>query len=177
MRPGRRAPGIRPRALGCALAAALLLGVAVPSAVSEPPDRATGRTGVVVRSVDGDTIRVDLGGRRETVRYIGVDAPEIHHPKKGEEPGGRAAAAVNRALVAGKPVRLELDVRARDRHGRLLAYVWIRDETGHEVMANAEIVRRGYAHAAAMPPNVRHAALFRALERSARHDERGLWAR
>jgi micrococcal nuclease len=75
----------------------------------------------------------------------------------------------------GKAVRLELDARQRDRWGRLLAYVWLRDAHGREVMANAEIVRRGYAHASTVPPNVRHAELFRALEREARGAERGLW--
>jgi micrococcal nuclease len=48
----------------------------------------------VVRVVDGDTIYVRLADRVEKIRYIGVDAPEMHHPIKGEEPGGREAAAV-----------------------------------------------------------------------------------
>src|SRR5215475_13758801 len=111
--------------------------------------------GVVVRIVDGDTIRVQLCGRVERVRYIGVNTPEVHHPRKGEEPGGRAAAQENGALVAGKRVRLELDVQERDRHGRLLAYVWADD-----LMINAELLRRGYAQVMTVPPNVRYQALF-----------------
>ena len=71
--------------------------------------------GTVVRVVDGDTIYVQLGDRVEKIRYIGVNSPEIHHPIKGEEPGGREAAEVNRRLVDGHHVRLELDVRTRDR--------------------------------------------------------------
>ena len=108
--------------------------------------------GVVTRIVDGDTIHVDLGGRVETVRYIGVNTPELLHPRKGEEPGGRAAAAVNRALVGDRHVRLELDAQARDRHGRLLAQVMT------------------------VPPNVRHQPLFLRLQREAREAGRGLWA-
>lgn len=126
--------------------------------------------GTVVRVVDGDTVHVRVGSVVEKVRYIGVDAPEIHHPRRGEEPGGRQAAAVNRALVGGQRVRLELDVQSRDRYGRLLAYVWVGD-----VMANAEMVRRGYAHVLTVPPNVRHQRLFLALERQAREASRGLW--
>src|SRR5947207_14235634 len=94
--------------------------------------------GTVVRVVDGDTIHVRIGARVEKVRYIGVNTPEVHHPRKGEEPGGREAAEVNRRLVEGKRVRLELDVQERDRYGRLLAYVWVGD-----VMVNAELVRLG----------------------------------
>jgi endonuclease YncB( thermonuclease family) len=34
---------------------------------------------------------------------------------------------VNRGLVAGRQIRLELDVQQRDRYGRLLAYVYVGD--------------------------------------------------
>ncbi len=124
----------------------------------------------VVRVVDGDTIVVRIGERLEKVRYIGVNTPEVHHPKKREEPGGREAAQVNRALVDGIRVRLELDVRQRDRYGRLLAYVWVGD-----FMVNAELVRRGYAQVMTVPPNVRYQDLFLEEQRSAREAGRGLW--
>jgi len=82
---------------------------------------ATALEGVVVRIVDGDTIHVRLGDRVEKVRYIGLDTPEIQHPRKGVEPGGRDALRGNRALVEARRARLGLDVQERDRHGRLLA--------------------------------------------------------
>jgi micrococcal nuclease len=143
----------------------LLLGLALP-AVAQPS-----LDGTVTRIVDGDTIHVDVGGRVEKVRYIGVNTPETHHPRKGQEPGGRAAAALNRELVSGRRVRLELDTQARDRHGRLLAYVWVAD-----TMVNAELVRRGFAQVMTVPPNVRHQSLFLKLQREARAAGRGLWS-
>ena len=145
-----------------------LLGGATP-VLAQPsaPD-----VGLVVRVVDGDTIHVRLGDRIEKVRYIGVNTPEVHHPRKGEEPGGDAAHAVNRRLVEGKRVRLELDVQARDRYGRLLAYVWV-----GATMINAELVRQGYAQVMTIPPNVSHQALFVKLQRDAREAGRGLWGR
>jgi micrococcal nuclease len=124
----------------------------------------------VFRVVDGDTVHVRVGERVEKVRYIGVNTPELHHPRKGEEPGGREAHAVNRRLVEGRRVRLELDVQSHDRHGRLLAYVW-----AGETMVNAELVRLGYAQVMTVPPNVRHQALFVKLQREARDARRGLW--
>ncbi|MBI2218834.1 MAG: thermonuclease family protein [Candidatus Rokubacteria bacterium] len=126
--------------------------------------------GTVVRVVDGDTIHVRLGDRIEKVRYIGVNTPEVHHPRKGAEPGGREAMRVNRALTDGKRVRLELDVQERDRYGRVLAYVWVGD-----VMVNAELVSRGYAQVMTVPPNVRYQDLFIDLQRQARESGRGLW--
>ncbi|HZP38926.1 MAG TPA: thermonuclease family protein [Methylomirabilota bacterium] len=134
------------------------------------------RDAEVVRAVDGDTIYVRLAGGVEKVRYIGIDTPEVHHPTRGEEPGGREATAVNRRLLGNGPVRLETDVQLRDRYGRLLAYVWVRRPDGGELMVNAELVRLGYAAVMTVPPNVRHAALFRRLAAEAREQHRGLWA-
>jgi micrococcal nuclease len=128
--------------------------------------------GVVVKIVDGDTIHVRTAERIEKIRYIGINAPEIHHPTRGEEPGGRDASEANRRLVAGRHVRLELDVQSRDRYGRLLAYVWV-----GETMINAELVRQGYAQVMTVPPNVRYQRLLVDLQRDARQAGRGLWRR
>jgi len=135
--------------------------------VLAPATRGQPFEGTVIRVVDGDTIYVQLGDRVEKIRYIGVNTPEMHHPSKGEEPGGREAAETNRRLVGGKR---ELDVRTRDRYGRLLAYVWVDD-----VMVNAELLRLGYAQVMTVPPNVRHQELFVKLQREARDAGRGLW--
>jgi len=43
-------------------------------------------------------------------------------------------------------------------------------------MVNAELVRLGYAQVMTVPPNVRHAELFRKLAVEAREHRRGLWA-
>jgi micrococcal nuclease len=125
---------------------------------------------VVVRVIDGDTIQVRISERIEKIRYIGVNTPEVHHPAKREQPGGQEAARLNRELVQGRRVRLELDVQERDRYGRLLAYVWV-----GEVMVNAELLRRGYAQVMTVPPNVRYQNLFLRLQREARDSGRGLW--
>lgn len=133
-------------------------------------DAAKTLVGQVVSIVDGDTIKVRIGEHAETIRYIGVNAPELHHPTKGEEPGGREAAEVNRNLVDSQPVRLELDVQERDRYGRLLAYVYVGD-----MMINAELVAQGYAQVMTIPPNVRHQEMFLKLQREARLLQIGLW--
>jgi micrococcal nuclease len=126
-----------------------------------------------VKVVDGDTIHVVLAGRRETVRYIGVDTPETKHPTKGVQCYGRAAAAFNARLVGGERVRLVRDVEERDRYGRLLAYVY-RARDG--LFVNAELARRGYAHPLSIPPDIRHAPRFAALARQARAQRKGLWS-
>lgn len=149
------------------VSAALVLLVVVLLAVAWG---APALEGLVVKVVDGDTIHVRIGNRVEQVRYIGINTPELHHPRKGEEPGGREAGLKNGELVAHTRVRLELDVQSRDRYGRLLAYVWVGN-----VMVNAELVRLGYAQVMTVPPNVRYQALFLKLQREAREAARGLW--
>ncbi len=95
----------------------VLLLILLPAPVSSQSDPAVVQ---VVRVIDGDTIQVCcVFGDRVTVRYVGVDTPEIHHPMKGVEHYGMEASEANRKLVDGKTVSLEFDVEQRDRYGRL----------------------------------------------------------
>jgi len=125
----------------------------------------------VVRVIDGDTIVVEYRGKEEKVRLIGVNTPEIHHPNKGVERYGRAAASYTKKLLQNKQVRLEFDVQQRDKYGRLLAYVYLPDGT----FVNARLVAEGYAQVMTVPPNVRHAGEFRELQRQACQANKGLW--
>jgi micrococcal nuclease len=129
-------------------------------------------TARVERVVDGDTIVVRVDGRAERVRYIGVDTPESVKPGVRVQCFAKAAAAANRRLVLGRSVRLEYDAEARDRYGRLLAYVWRGD-----VLVNAELVRLGYGKPLEIAPNLAHAAELRRLATTARRAHRGLWSR
>jgi micrococcal nuclease len=146
-----------------------LLATSVPaSAWTEP---ASTREATVVHVDDGDTIDVRVDGHRERVRYIGIDAPEVAHAGVGGARGGEAAARLNQGLVGGgRHVRLEFDQQRRDRHGRLLAYVWRGD-----MMINLEMVRRGHARVLTIPPNVRYERWFASAQAEARAARRGLW--
>ncbi|MDE2815280.1 MAG: hypothetical protein OXM03_12385 [Chloroflexota bacterium] len=57
-------------------------GYAVPVSRLRPPPPGMHH---VIEVVDGDTIRVDWDGITETLRLIGVDAPETKHPDKPVE--------------------------------------------------------------------------------------------
>lgn len=123
----------------------------------------------VARVIDGDTIVLENG---EKIRYIGMDTPETKHPSKPVEYYGKEATEANRRLVENKTVRLEFDAQERDRYGRLLAYVYV-DTT----FVNAELVKQGYAKVSTYPPNVKYQDVFLKLEREAREEGRGLWAK
>jgi micrococcal nuclease len=130
------------------------------------------REGDVTSVVDGDTIKVRLTDGIETVRYIGVDTPETVKPGEPVQCFGKAASARNRRLVGGREVCLRVGAEARDRYGRLLAYVY-RSADGRFV--NAELVRDGYARTLTIRPNDEFARRFERLEAAARRARRGMW--
>jgi micrococcal nuclease len=166
-----------------------LIALLTAGAASRHHDSANApTTGTVVYVVDGDTIHVRIRDTVEKVRYLGVNAPEVPHPRGRHERGpraheprhargfahgpaaGDAARRINVELVSGRQVRLEFEGARRDSYRRMLAYVWVGD-----TMANAEMVRRGYAEVTRLPPDARHRALLESLEREAREAGRGLW--
>ena len=120
----------------------------------------------VTQVIDGDTIKIADGS---LVRYIGIDTPEVY-PQP--EDFGIEARLANCELVEGKRVRLERDVSDTDRFGRLLRYVYVDD-----LFVNAELVRRGLAHAKAYPPDIKYQEFLEELESEARLADRGIWAK
>ena len=126
----------------------------------------------VQRVVDGDTFVARVNGRRERVRVIGVDTPESVDPNRPDEPFGEEASDFAKHYLDGETVRMAGDVEPRDRYGRMLAYVWLKDGT----FWNALVAAEGYAQQLTIPPNVTYADLFRRLVGEARRENRGLWA-
>lgn len=124
----------------------------------------------VTRVIDGDTIEVRLDGRREDVRYIGIDTPETVKPDTPVQCFGLQASRFNHRLVEGRRVRLVFGVERRDVYGRLLAYVYL-----GERLVNAALLRRGLARTLTIPPNDRFAERFKRLELRAATAGRGLW--
>lgn len=160
---------LTPRPNGRRLAGACLLAglltACLPEAAPGPGPAPAGEAAQVVRVIDGDTIDVDLAGRTERVRYIGVNTPER------DQACYREATLANAALVEGQTVTLVKDVSETDRNGRLLRYVYV-----GEVLINAELVKAGYAEAKRFPPDTAQAEVLEALEAEARAADRACHA-
>jgi micrococcal nuclease len=141
---------------------------------SPPASTAVAANATVVRVVDGDTLVVDIGNARETVRLIGIDTPETVKPDSPVECFGPEASAFTKHLLPeGTALRLERDVEARDDYGRLLVYVY-RATDG--TFVNLHIVEQGYATLLTFPPNVAHVEQFVDAAQAAQQANLGLWA-
>lgn len=128
----------------------------------------------VVRTVDGDTIVIEVDGENETIRLIGVDTPETVHPQRPVECFGREASAFTKAMVtAAGEVALEIDESQgeRDRYGRLLGYVILPD--GRNL--NALIIYEGYGYEYTYGTPYEYQAEFKLAQEIAQEEERGLW--
>lgn len=114
--------------------------------------------------IDGDTIVLDNG---ETVRYVGMDTPEINEPFYLE------AKVRNVMLVQGRPVRvLVCGMEPRDRYGRVLAWV-----TSGGTPVNETLLKEGLAKVMTIPPcGLVRANAFKALENEARDKKLGIWS-
>lgn len=132
--------------------------------------RATTAHWTVVDVLDGDTIRVARDGHTDTVRLLGIDTPETHHPRKPVQCFGPEAASYSDGRLRGRSVELEADIEDRDRYGRRLAYVILDGER-----FNDELIRGGYARLLVIEPNHSHARTMLQEELDAKRDARGLW--
>lgn len=127
----------------------------------------------VTQIIDGDTIEVENG---QAVRYLGIDTPETRK-REGEKwvyaPDAYAEEAkeFNRKLVEGKTVRLEFDVKKKDKYNRWLAYCFVSD-----IFVNAKMLEDGYALLYTSPPNIKYADILVKMQEEARKNNRGLWA-
>ena len=129
--------------------------------------------GIVDHPVDGDTVDVAIAGDVERVRLIGIDTPEsVAQDRPVECFGPEAKARLAELLPEGTEVRLERDVEARDRYGRLLAYVF---RAGDDLHVNLRLVEEGFAEARRFEPNVAHQAELDQAEAQAKAVGAGLW--
>jgi len=135
------------------------------------------RSAEVIAVVDGDTIEVVIGGRRQRIQLIGLKSPE---PPRGSVPGdchGTESVAYVTRLLQGRTVYLVRDASDPDQTNPPLRFVWYVGRTDGEAhLANEQLVRRGVAIAQINRANMAHADRFREAEQEARGVEVGVWA-
>lgn len=158
----------------------LIMTISFPSAVHARRD-----TAKVLYVIDGDTLKVMHNGKKQSVRLIGIDAPESRRNRKALKDSARSSNDINAIIVQGKLakryvrglvkkgdiVNIRFDIEKRDRYRRLLGYVYLADGR----MLNDLIIRNGYASPMTIPPNVKYQRKFLQSYRYARKHGLGLW--
>ena len=168
----------------CAIPLLLVLGIgagckpAVESvgATSNATSRVAGPYRVVHVS-DGDTVTIRDGARRQSVRLIGVDTPEVKKPHSPVQCYGPEASAFTRRALLNREVWLEQDAVAgvEDRYGRALRYVRVGGRDGE--LFELALLREGYARQYAFAnQRYRYRATFEAAESAAKAARIGMWS-
>lgn len=126
----------------------------------------------IVRVVDGDTIKASVDGQEESIRIIGINAPEYTSKK---ECFGKNATEHAKNLLKNGWVQLEQDDSQsnRDKYNRLLRYVWAGDgsvDFGHDMIAD------GYAYEYTYDIPYQKQASYKEAQKNAENDDKGLWS-
>lgn len=134
----------------------------------------------VLRVVDGDTVEPLFGEIEESFRLVGIDTPEVY-PEA--EPDSPEASAYTEKLLFSREVFVEIALEERDRHDRVLVYLYVEDSEGswqyggmRLEQVNHEMARAGYADVLTIAPNVQYSGLYQRAVQEARTAGRGMWA-
>lgn len=137
--------------------------------------------GIVTRVVDGDTIVVLVNGVEEKIRLVGVNTPEsVGKYLDNPEYYGKEASNYTKKQLLGKHVYLEMDKGPRDKFGRLLRYVWLKDPATADIntdLFNSLLLQKGYGSVMIIAPNDKYKDLFKAYEKTARLKRLGMWSK
>jgi micrococcal nuclease len=128
----------------------------------------------VLRVVDGDTIKVLIQNKEDTVRLVGIDAPETIDIKKPIQCFGKEASEKAKEVLTNKTIILESDSTQGDRddYGRLLRYVFLEDGTNFDKF----MISEGYAREYTFKGNpYKYQSEFIQAEAKAKEENRGLW--
>ncbi len=149
--------------------------------ISEATSSATqgieGERVLVTEVVDGDTIKVSLQGKQQTVRFVGMDTPETVDPRRPVGCFGKEASNEVKSLLSGKVVILQKDISDTDKYKRLLRYIYLPLDDGRILFVNDYLVRAGFAKVYTYPPDVKFNEQFKQAEKQAREGKKGLWSK
>jgi endonuclease YncB( thermonuclease family) len=151
-------------------AAAVWLAAASPARAC---DLQAPETGTVASVIDGETLKLTDG---KTVRLIGAKAPMPPLGWRGDDPWPFADEATDAlgGLATGKQVELEFGGSRADRHGHLLAQVFVMTG-GSRLWLQEALVAKGLARVYSFPDNRACVPELLAREAEARAKGLGVW--
>lgn len=132
---------------------------------------------------DGDTIWVDINGKDEKVRFVGVNTPEVAKDGKPAEFMADEAKDFTEKTLKNKEIYLERDISDRDKYDRLLRYIWLEKPVDSPTLEDIEnktlngiLVKEGLAYANYYKPDIKYQEYLEELEESAQENKLGIWS-
>ncbi|GEM_PF-1417986 len=129
----------------------------------------------VTSITDGDTIKVLIDNKTETIRLANINTPESVDLRRPVECMGNEASQKMTELVSGKKVYLEQDETQgdKDQYNRLLRFIFLENDTD----VGLEMIKLGYAQSSPYG-NSPHKYLeaYTTAQEEAQTNELGLWS-
>lgn len=123
---------------------------------------------------DGDTFNVEMNGKKERVRLLMIDTPEMNYNKG--EPMPYAETAKERTtelLKSAESVQLVFDKGPEtDNYDRLLTYAFVDGVSLHEILVSEGLAAVRYVN----KPNDTLADDLREIEQQAKDQKLNIWA-
>lgn len=130
---------------------------------------------LVVKVDDGDTIVVSKNNHPTTIRFVGIDTPEVSGPYRQQACWGPEASQATHKLLDSQSVYLQIDNPKNliDKYGRELRYVY---RASDHLFVSQYLVEQGFAREYSYK-NITHLyqTEFRASQNQAKSHNLGLW--
>lgn len=127
----------------------------------------------IARVVDGDTLKVYIDGKKETIRLLNVNTPEsVAEEEYRNVPLGKTASSFTKNFLDGHKVYLEYDIEKLDQYGRTLAFVYTEDGD----CLNKALIESSLAKVVKFEPNVTRYDEYKKIEKRVKQNKQGIWA-
>ena len=127
----------------------------------------------LISCIDGDTAWFNINGKKEKVRFLGVNTPESVHPNGIIEDYGKEASEYTcKLLKNANNIYIEYDINSDryDKYGRLLGWIFVDNNNLSELLFS-----KGYAEVNYIYDNYKYIDNLCMAQKDAYEDRLGIW--
>ena len=127
-----------------------------------------------IECIDGDTIKANINGSIETIRFLSIDTPETKYSTKDkDEPYAKEASEYTCDSVSNGKVEIEYDEKSdkTDKYGRYLGWIFVNDN-----LLQKELISLGYAKVKYVYDDYKYVDVLKKEEKLAKENKLGIWS-
>ncbi len=127
-----------------------------------------------IECIDGDTIKANINGNIETIRFLAIDTPETKYSTKDkDEPFANEASEYTCDRITNNKVEIEFDEKSdkTDKYGRYLGWIFINDN-----LLQKELISLGYAKIKYVYDDYKYVDELKEEEQIAKEKKLGIWS-